>query len=99
MSNPPEENDPADRIAPPDPDAGRDSNLPIGTRRRPSFPRDEGNNASPYPVTGRGYGCADVITAIFLLLSVASVSLTILLIANPRSPLNPFPAPTLPIPF
>ncbi len=67
---------------------------PVGTRRRrPGRPR-------PVPVasppTGRGYGCADVITAIFLLLTVLSVSATVLLIANPRSPLNPFPAPTYP---
>ena len=96
MSNPPEENDSADQIAPPDPFAERDSSAPIGTRRRrPSFPPDEEDDA-PYGATGRGYGCADVITAIFLLLSVASVSLTILLIANPTSPLNPFPPPTLP---
>jgi len=65
---------------------------PVGTRRRPV-------RQPAYPVTpppGRGYGCADVITAIFLLLTVLSVSITILLIANPRSPLNPLPYPTFP---
>jgi hypothetical protein len=66
---------------------------PVGTRRRPP------DAAQPFPAampSGRGYGCADVITAIFLLLSVLSISATVLLIANPRSPLNPFPAPTYP---
>src|SRR5712692_9685563 len=41
----------------------------------------------------RGYGCADVITAIFLLGSITVCALTVLLIANPRSPLNPLPPP------
>lgn len=45
-----------------------------------------------------GYGCADVITAIFILLSVGVVALTILLIANPYAPINPFPPPT-PLPL
>ncbi len=67
---------------------------PVGTRRRrPSVPGEPREFAPP---TGRGYACADVITAIFLLLTVLSVSATILLLANPRSPLNPFPAPTYP---
>src|SRR5258706_8931878 len=62
---------------------------PVRTRRRPP--------AAPTPMPipqGRGYSCADVVTAIFLLLSVLVVSYTILLIANPRSPLNPLPFPT-----
>ncbi len=61
---------------------------PAGTRRR--------RTAAPPPPPSRGYGCADVITAIFLLLTVLVCSGTILLIANPRSPLNPFPNPTNP---
>ncbi len=36
----------------------------------------------------------DVVTAIFLLLTVAVIAVTLLLIANPRSPLNPLPQPT-----
>ncbi len=71
-------------VAPPPP--------PVGTRRRPV----RAPAAPPMPPSGRGYGCADVITAIFLLLTVLSVSITILLIANPRSSLNPLPYPTYP---
>ncbi|MFQ3534465.1 MAG: hypothetical protein SNJ58_01175 [Aggregatilineales bacterium] len=41
-----------------------------------------------------GYGCADMITAFFVLLSVGVMVLTILLIANPYAPINPFPPPT-----
>ncbi|MCC7449245.1 MAG: hypothetical protein IT324_17630 [Anaerolineae bacterium] len=66
--------------------------LPVGTRRRPV--RQPAYPVAPPP--GRGYGCADVITAIFLLLTILSVSITILLLANPRSPLNPLPYPTFP---
>ena len=42
----------------------------------------------------RGYGCADVITAVFLLGSITVCALTLLLIANPHSPLNPLPPPS-----
>src|SRR5436853_4394266 len=64
------------------------------TRRRP--PESQAiYQSAPLPA-GRGYGCADVITALFLLATVLVISYTILLIANPRSPLNPFPYPTLP---
>jgi hypothetical protein len=64
----------------------------VGTRRR----RTMAPPPQPQLSSGRGYACADVITAIFLLLTVLVASVTILLIANPRSPLNPFPAPTFP---
>jgi len=37
----------------------------------------------------------DIVTAIFLLLTVAVIAFVALLIANPRSPLNPLPQPTL----
>jgi hypothetical protein len=50
----------------------------------------------PPPSNRRGYACADVITAIFLLLTVMSASITILLYANPQSPLNPLRVPTYP---
>ncbi len=75
-------------------DAGGDALVvapPVGTRRRRPV-----QSAPPPPPTGRGYACADVITAIFLLLTILVLSATILLIANPRSPLNPFPPPTFP---
>lgn len=42
-------------------------------------------------------GCSwifDLITAIFLLLSVVVVTFVVILLANPRSPLNPLPQPT-----
>lgn len=74
--------------------------LPIsGTRRRPRRTDDANyparREAAPEALPARrGYGCADVITALFLLLSVGVVSVTVLLIANPQSPLNPFPPPT-----
>jgi hypothetical protein len=61
-------------------------------RRRRTIPPPQ----QPQLSSGRGYACADVITAIFLLLTVLVASATILLIANPRSPINPFPAPTFP---
>ncbi|PJF35314.1 MAG: hypothetical protein CUN49_11205 [Candidatus Thermofonsia Clade 1 bacterium] len=60
------------------------------TRRRP--PSDAPQYADE--VAPSGYGCADVITAFFLLLSVGVIALTVLLIANPYAPLNPFPPPT-----
>jgi hypothetical protein len=60
--------------------------VPPGSTRRRSAP--------PPPPPSRGYGCADVITAIFLLLTVLVISITVLLIANPKSALNPFPNPT-----
>jgi hypothetical protein len=62
---------------------------PIGTRRRRPAPE-------PSAPSGRGYACADVITAIFLLLTILVISATILLLANPRSALNPFQPPTYP---
>lgn len=66
-----------------------EASVPSSTRRRASV------QPIPLPTAPRrGYGCADVITAIFLLLSILTISLTILLIANPRSPLNPFPPGT-----
>jgi hypothetical protein len=65
----------------------------FGTRRR----RTTSPPLQPQLSSSRGYGCADVITAIFLLLTVLVASVTILLIANPRSALNPFPAPTFPV--
>src|SRR5258706_3231169 len=101
MSNPPEGTDPADQISPPDPAADSPDSAPVSTRRRrpDDEPAESMEYIAPRAPTGRGYGCADVITAIFLLLSVASVSLTILLIANPYSPLNPFPPATLPRPI
>jgi hypothetical protein len=43
-----------------------------------------------------GSGCADVITAIFLILTVSVIAITVLLIANPQSPLNPLPPSPLP---
>jgi hypothetical protein len=79
------ENPPADYI--PYADVRR-----FGTRRR----RTTGPPLQPQLSSSRGYGCADVITAIFLLLTVLVASVTILLIANPQSALNPFPAPTFP---
>lgn len=81
----------------------------VGTRRRrPTtvnnmsgvVPGSRRRVVAPVPVEPlppqRGYGCADVITAIFLLLTVLSASITVLLLANPDSPLNPFPNPTYP---
>ena len=46
------------------------------------------------PLPRRGYGCADVITALFILASIFVVSITVLLLSNPRTPFNPFPPPT-----
>ncbi len=65
-------------------------------RARPSPPSYEEAPMEYAPPVRRGSGCADVITSIFLLLTVAVVAVTILLIANPRSPLNPFPPATYP---
>lgn len=52
--------------------------------------------AQPLPPRRRGSGCADMITAIFLLLTVLVISWLILLLANPQSPLNPLPPATMP---
>ncbi|MEP7287525.1 MAG: hypothetical protein ABI947_17340 [Chloroflexota bacterium] len=62
---------------------------PTSTRRRVY-------TAPPPPpiAEGRGYACADVITALFLLMTIAVCAVTVLLYANPQSPLNPFPPPT-----
>src|SRR5258708_29073029 len=69
--------------------AARPSPVPMRTRRVAPPP--------PPPIpAGRGYGCADVITAFFLLATVAVALITVLLLANPNSALNPFPPPTLP---
>src|SRR5439155_11680574 len=85
--------DPAADEVPPDadqPEASGDVPLvpPVGTRRRRPISADSlsvsSSAAMAAPPTGRGYACADVITAIFLLLSVLSVSVTILLLANPH---------------
>lgn len=67
---------------------------PVRTRRR----RPGGQQPTVITVapSGRGYACADVITAIFLLLTILVVSATILLLANPRSALNPLQPPTYP---
>jgi hypothetical protein len=69
-----------------------------GTRRRPPAAKSSraATQAALATAPRRGYACADVITAIFLLLTVLSASITILLLANPASPLNPLPAPTYP---
>jgi hypothetical protein len=65
--------------------------LVVGTRRRaPARP-----DYVPAPAS-RGTGCADLITAIFLLMTVAVCAFTLLLIIYPRSPLNPFPVPAFP---
>jgi hypothetical protein len=58
-----------------------EASAPTGTRRRrpAEAPR---RPVAPAP-SRRGYGCADVITAIFLLLTVVVLSVTILLVANP----------------
>ncbi len=69
---------------------------PGGTRRRrpETYQEDAYQDVQPLSPGGRGYGCADVITAIFLLLMVFVIAFTILLIGNPYSALNPFPPPT-----
>jgi hypothetical protein len=63
-----------------------------GTRRR--RPQNYEQTGQP---AGRGYGCADVITAVFLLGTILVISVTILLLANPFSALNPFPPPRTPV--
>jgi hypothetical protein len=70
-----------------------------GTRRK----RPSQNQASQPPFSGayegpprRGGGCADFVTAIFLMLTVAVLAFTVLLLANPQSLLNPLRPPTLP---
>ncbi|GAB4555687.1 MAG: hypothetical protein OHK0023_27200 [Anaerolineae bacterium] len=77
----------------PNSEADRQDNaarLPTGkTRRKPPA-----NRPSDVPPAPSGSGCADLITATFLLLSVAVIAYTVILIANPRSPLNPFPPPS-----
>jgi len=86
----PPDSDPDDGPQPGDPPSAYDApEIAPRTRRKASRPV----MVTPPPVR-RGYGCADVITAIFLLLSVAVISVTILLIADPYSSLNPFPPPT-----
>src|SRR5258705_4926179 len=63
---------------------------PMGTRRRPT-------STVYQPVAaGRGYGCADLITAIFMLMTIAVCGFTLLLLAYPQSPLNPLAPPTFP---
>ncbi len=62
------------------------------TRRKP--PQGSPPQYADEPPMPGGYGCADVVTAFFLLLSIGVVALTVLLIANPYAPLNPFPPPT-----
>lgn len=69
-----------------------------GTRRRPPTSAPRPPTQARYDTVEdlepeRGYGCADVITAIFLLGSITVCALTVLLIANPHSPLNPLPPP------
>ncbi len=64
---------------------------PVRTRRRPPSQQEY-----PQEPPDRDYGCADVITALFLLMTVTICAFTALLIAFPRSPLNPFPPPTFP---
>lgn len=72
--------------------------VPVGTRRL--APREERSYEDYAPVepptapVRRGYGCADVFTALFLLMTILIASMTILLIANPHTPLNPLPPPT-----
>jgi hypothetical protein len=62
-----------------------------GTRRRPT-----GQYQQSAP-SGRGYGCLDLITAIFVLLTITSCAFTVLLLSNPQSALNPLRPPTLPV--
>ena len=65
----------------------------IGTRRRPPQ-QDYDDEQSDAPLPRRGYGCADVITALFLLATIFVVSITVLLLSNPHTPFNPLPPPT-----
>ncbi|MCS6871038.1 MAG: hypothetical protein NZ571_06230 [Anaerolineae bacterium] len=64
---------------------------PIAPRTRRKPPSAMPKYADELPSS---YGCADVITAFFILLSVGVMALTVLLIANPYAPINPFPPPT-----
>ncbi|HVO41405.1 MAG TPA: hypothetical protein VMT34_02225 [Aggregatilineales bacterium] len=57
-------------------------------------PRRPTAGGGELPARSRGSGCADVITAIFLILTVGVVAYSILLYANPQSVLNPFPPAT-----
>lgn len=66
----------------------------IGTRRRPPQQEYEDEQAYDTLPPRRGYGCADVITALFLLATIFVVSITVLLISNPHTPFNPLPPPT-----
>jgi len=66
---------------------------PVVRRTRRRLPSDAALQYADEP-SPSGYGCADVITAFFILLSVGVISLTVLLIANPYAPINPFPPPT-----
>src|SRR5690242_2485813 len=73
---------------PPQPPPAPRPPLVVGTRRRAPAPAAY----VPAPATG-GTGCADLITAIFLLMTIGVCAFTMLLVIYPRSPLNPFPAP------
>src|SRR5258707_3393314 len=80
-----------DTPVPPDAEEPPEERQPlvVGTRRRAPAPVAY----TPEPSAG-GSGCADLITAIFLLMTIGVCAFTSLLIIYPRSPLNPFPAPT-----
>lgn len=71
-----------------------ESSIPIGTRRRPPQQAYEDEAYDDPQMPRRGYGCADVITALFLLGTIFVVSITVLLLSNPHTPFNPFPPPT-----
>jgi hypothetical protein len=66
---------------------------PIGTRRRPPQQEYEDEQYDA-PLPRRGYGCADVITALFILATIFVISITVLLLSNPHTPFNPLPPPT-----
>jgi hypothetical protein len=66
---------------------------PVQTRRKRP-PRYEDDEPVPQQQLPRsGSGCADLITAIFLLMTIGVCAYTSLLLANPASPLNPLPPP------
>ncbi|HRE46763.1 MAG TPA: hypothetical protein PLD47_03490 [Aggregatilineales bacterium] len=91
--SPAEEQPPFEIIDPPDVPVAP---LPSRRRRRPAPDVAAPEYAEYSAPVRRGGGCADMITAIFLLLTVGVIAYTILLIANPRSPLNPLPVATYP---